>query len=88
MKAPKFATRDKTGKWVEETWIPCKEFASRIGRPYTTVLSWMRRKWIPAIELGKVYYTCITPWPRAKRAYVMLQKSGLLRKPQPRPKRH
>jgi hypothetical protein len=91
VKSAKFATRQKgpSGKvqWVEETWIPCKEFARRIGRPYTTCLRWFRRKWVPAVELGVIDYTCITPWPRALKAYQTLLKSGVIRKPQPRQKR-
>lgn len=86
MKSAKFATK-QGGRWVEETWIPCREFARRIDRPYTTVLRWMKREWIPAVELGQVDYTCITPWPRALKAYKTLQKSGVLRRPQPRPKK-
>lgn len=68
------------GKWVAEQWIPCRQFADEIGRPYTTVLFWFRKKWITALELGMgKYYVCITPVVRAKREYRALLKSGKLR---------
>ena len=68
------------GELVGEVWIPCTQFARAIGRPYRTVVKWMRRKWIPAIELGHgKNITCITPRVRARRAYRELKKSGLLR---------
>ncbi len=70
------------GKLLGELWVSCPVFAREIRRPYRTVLKWMLRRWIPAIELdhGRKI-TCITPRARARRAYRDLQKSGRLRAP-------
>jgi len=70
------------GRLKREHWVPCRAFAAAIGRPYPTVIDWMRAKWIPAMEIGMGrYYVCITPLSRAKAAYRRLLKSGRLRKP-------
>lgn len=70
------------GKLLGERWVPCTLFAKEIRRPYRTVLKWMRRRWIPALQLGHGQnVTCITPRNRAHRAYRELQKSGKLRAP-------
>lgn len=69
------------GRLVGEVWLPCPEFARLIKRPYATVLEWMRKGWIPAMEIGsKTRWICLAPLKRAKAAYKALQKSGLLRK--------
>ncbi len=70
------------GKLVGEEWVMCREFAAEIGRPYHTVLKWLRKKWLPVIELGGgKYVTCLTPRVRARRVYREIQRSGLLRAP-------
>ena len=72
----------QNGKLVGEMWVPCRQFALHIRRPYRTVLTWFRKKWLPAIELGERHYiTCICPWPRVMAGYLKLQKSGRLRAP-------
>lgn len=70
------------GQLRRELWVPCKVFAVSIGRPYKTVLEWMRQKWIPAMEIGMGhgYYVCLAPFIRAKAAYRALERSGKLRK--------
>lgn len=70
------------GKLVGEEWVTCRDFAAEIGRSYHTVLKWLRKKWLPVIELGeRRYVNCITPRVRALRIYRELQKSGPLRAP-------
>ncbi len=79
----KIWTKQK-GKLVGECWIVCREFANQIGRPYSTVLEWFKKGWLPSMVIGigiGKYYACIVPWPRAERAYRKLLTSGKLRVP-------
>ncbi len=70
------------GELVGEEWISCREFAAEVGRPYRTVLRWIQRKWLPAVEVGGgKYVTCLTPRVRAMRVYRELRKSGPVRAP-------
>lgn len=73
-RSPKIWTK-VNGRLVGEEWIPAREYARRIGRPYTTVLSWMKDGRIPAIELGTGrYYAAFAPWPRAQWAFLKMIK--------------
>ncbi len=80
-KGVKIWTKQKR-KLVGEFWIPCRQFSDQIRRPYSTVLEWFKKKWLPAIQFGTGnYHVTLTPWPRAGRVYRKLLTSGKLRAP-------